>query len=60
MVSSVSCIYGLGSPEEYEGMVVNLRPGMRKDRDEVMRELVGIRYERNDLDLNRACFQSPR
>lgn len=57
VVSSVSCIYGLGSPEEYEGMVVNLRPGMRKDRDEVMRELVGIRYERNDLDLNRACFR---
>ncbi len=57
VVASVSCIYGLGSPSEYEDMVVSLRPGMEKDRDEVMRELVGIRYERNDLDLNRACFR---
>ncbi len=57
VVASVSCIYGLGSPSEYEDMVVSLRPGMEKDRDEVMRELVEIRYERNDLDLNRACFR---
>ena len=57
VIASVSCIYGLGSPSEYEDMVVSLRPGMIKDRDEVMKELAGIRYERNDLDLNRACFR---
>ena len=57
VIASVSCIYGLGSPSEYEDMVVSLRPGMVKDRDEVMKELVEIRYERNDLDLNRACFR---
>ncbi len=57
VVASVSCIYGLGSPAEFEDMVVSLRPGMQKDRDTVMKELVEIRYERNDLDLNRACFR---
>ena len=57
VVASVSCIYGLGSPEEFEGMSVSLRPGMTKDRDQVLRELVDIQYSRNDLDLQRGCFR---
>lgn len=57
VISSVSCIYGLGSPEDYQGMIVSLRPGMNKDRDDVIRELIGIQYTRNDLDLNRGTFR---
>ena len=57
VVSSVSCIYGLGSPEDYMEMIVSLRPGMQKDRDDVIRELIGIQYDRNDMDLNRGCFR---
>ncbi|WP_251207494.1 excinuclease ABC subunit UvrB [Acetatifactor aquisgranensis] len=57
VVASVSCIYGLGSPEEYQGMVVSLRPGMVKDRDQVLRELVDIQYTRNDMDMHRGCFR---
>ncbi len=57
VVSSVSCIYGLGSPEEFSGMSVSLRPGMEKDRDDVLRALIAIQYERNDLDLDRGCFR---
>ncbi|MBQ6806091.1 MAG: excinuclease ABC subunit UvrB [Lachnospiraceae bacterium] len=57
VVASVSCIYGLGSPEDYEGMIVSLRPGMMKDRDQVIRELIDIQYTRNDMDLERACFR---
>jgi len=57
VVASVSCIYGLGSPDEYQDMVVSLRPGMTKDRDQVLRELVDIQYERNDLDLERGTFR---
>ncbi len=57
VVASVSCIYGLGSPEEYMDLVVSLRPGMQKDRDAVIKELIGIQYDRNDLDLNRGCFR---
>ena len=57
VVASVSCIYGLGSPEEYNGLKVSLRPGMNKDRDQVLRELVEIQYERNDMDLDRGCFR---
>jgi len=57
VVASVSCIYGLGIPDEYLKLIVSLRPGMQKDRDEVIRELIGIQYERNDLDLNRGCFR---
>ena len=57
VIASVSCIYGLGSPEDYEGLIVSLRPGMTKDRDDVIRELIRIQYDRNDLDLNRACFR---
>ncbi len=57
VVASVSCIYGLGSPEEFEGMSVSLRPGMTKDRDQVLRELVDIQYTRNELDMQRGCFR---
>lgn len=57
VVSSVSCIYGLGSPDDYEGMIVSLRPGMQKDRDEVIHELIAIQYLRNDMDLDRSCFR---
>ena len=57
VVSSVSCIYGLGSPDDYMGLIVSLRPGMQKDRDMVIRELIEIQYDRNDLDLNRGCFR---
>ena len=57
IVSSVSCIYSLGDPEEYKGLVISLRPGMKKDRDAVITELVGIRYERNDIDFTRNKFR---
>ncbi len=57
VVASVSCIYGLGSPEEYQDMVVSLRPGMQKERDDVIRDLIAIRYERNELDIDRATFR---
>ena len=57
VVASVSCIYGLGSPEEYNGLKVSLRPGMNKDRDQVLRELVEIQYDQNDMDLDRGCFR---
>jgi len=57
VVASVSCIYGLGSPEEFQGMSVSLRPGMTKDRDQVLRELVDIQYTRNEIDMQRGCFR---
>ena len=57
VVASVSCIYGLGSPDEYQGMIVSLRPGMRRERDDVIRDLIAIRYERNELDIDRATFR---
>ena len=57
VVASVSCIYGLGSPDEYQDMIVSLRPGMEKDRDQVLRELVDIQYTRNDLDMQRGTFR---
>ncbi|MBQ7782183.1 MAG: excinuclease ABC subunit UvrB [Lachnospiraceae bacterium] len=57
VVASVSCIYGLGSPDDYQGMVVSLRPGMEKDRDRVLRELIDIQYDRNDMDLQRGSFR---
>ena len=57
VVASVSCIYGLGSPDEFEGMRLSLRPGMTKDRDEVIRVLIDMQYDRNDMDLNRSCFR---
>ena len=57
VIASVSCIYGLGSPEDYQDMVVSLRPGMVKDRDEVIRELIDIQYDRNDMEVSRGCFR---
>ena len=57
VVSSVSCIYGLGSPKDYERMIISLRPGMAKDRDEVIRELIDIQYERNERDFHRGTFR---
>ncbi|GFI69399.1 UvrABC system protein B [Lachnospiraceae bacterium] len=57
VVASVSCIYGLGSPDDYQEMIVSLRPGMAKDRDEVIRGLIDIQYDRNDLNLERGCFR---
>ncbi len=57
VIASVSCIYGLGSPEEYAGMSMSLRPGMTKDRDEVIRGLIEMQYDRNDMDLGRCCFR---
>jgi excinuclease ABC subunit B len=57
IIASVSCIYGLGSPIDYENMVISLRPGMEKDRDEVLKKLVEIQYVRNDLDFTRSTFR---
>ena len=57
VIASVSCIYGLGSPEDYQDMIVSLRPGMVKDRDEVIRELIDIQYDRNDMEVSRGCFR---
>jgi excinuclease ABC subunit B len=57
IVSSVSCIYGIGSPKDYQNMIISLRPGMEKDRDEVARELIDIQYDRNDMDFHRGTFR---
>ena len=57
IVSSVSCIYGLGSPIDYNEMVVSLRPGMKKDRDDVIRRLISMQYVRNDMDFKRGTFR---
>lgn len=57
VVSSVSCIYGLGEPENFEKMMVSLRPGMEKDRDEVIRQLIDIQYDRNEIDFKRGTFR---
>ena len=57
VIASVSCIYGLGSPDEYQDMIVSLRPGQIKDRDQVLRELIDIQYTRNDLDIQRSTFR---
>ncbi len=57
IVSSVSCIYGIGSPKDFQEMMISLRPGMEKDRDEVLRELVDIQYTRNELDFHRGTFR---
>ena len=57
VVASVSCIYGLGSPEEFKGMSISLRPGMSRDRDEVIRDLISIQYSRNDMALDRCNFR---
>ena len=57
IVASVSCIYGLGSPIDYENLVISLRPGMIKDRDEIIRKLVEIQYKRNDIAFTRGTFR---
>ncbi|HOV25088.1 MAG TPA: excinuclease ABC subunit UvrB [Pseudobacteroides sp.] len=58
IVASVSCIYGLGDPEDYTDLMISLRPGMRKDRDEVIRRLVDLQYERNEIDFKRSKFRA--
>ncbi len=57
VVSSVSCIYGLGAPQEFFDMMISLRPGMEKDRDEVIRQLIDIQYTRNEMDFHRGTFR---
>ena len=57
IVASVSCIYGLGDPIDYENLVVSIRPGMIKDRDEIMRKLIDIQYMRNDINFERGTFR---
>ena len=57
IISSVSCIYGLGSPIDYKNMVISLRPGMEKDRDDLLRKLIDIQYDRNDMDFKRGSFR---
>ena len=57
IISSVSCIYGLGSPIDYKNMVISLRPGMEKDRDDLLRKLIDIQYDRNDMDFKRGTFR---
>lgn len=57
IVASVSCIYGLGSPIDYQSMVVSLRPGMERDRDDVIRKLIDLQYTRNDMDFKRGTFR---
>ncbi|HCM24295.1 MAG TPA: excinuclease ABC subunit B, partial [Ruminococcaceae bacterium] len=58
IVASVSCIYSLGDPIDYRSMVISLRPGMQKDRDELLKKLVELQYERNDLELTRNKFRA--
>ena len=57
VVSSVSCIYGLGSPVDYQSMTLSIRPGQERDRGEVLRRLVDMQYSRNDMELKRGCFR---
>ncbi len=57
VVSSVSCIYGLGTPMDYERMIIGLRPGMEKDRDELIKSLIDIHYDRNEMDFKRGTFR---
>jgi excinuclease ABC subunit B len=57
VVSSVSCIYGLGAPQEFFDMMISLRPGMEKDRDEVIKQLIDIQYTRNEMDFHRGTFR---
>ena len=57
VVSSVSCIYGLGAPEEFFDMMISLRPGMEKDRDDVIKKLIDIQYNRNEMDFHRGTFR---
>ncbi len=58
IVSSVSCIYGLGDPIDYENMIISLRPGMQKSRDEILRKLINMQYTRNEIDFKRGTFRA--
>ena len=58
IVSSVSCIYGLGDPIDYENMIISLRPGMQKSRDEVLKKLIKMQYTRNEIDFKRGTFRA--
>ena len=58
IVASVSCIYGLGDPIDYENMIVSLRPGMQKSRDEIIRKLINMQYTRNEIDFKRGTFRA--
>ncbi len=57
IISSVSCIYGIGSPKDYQNMMISLRPGMEVDRDDVVRQLIDIQYDRNEMDFHRGTFR---
>ena len=57
IISSVSCIYGLGDPEDYKELMVSLRPGMERDRDDIIKKLIEIQYERNDINFTRGTFR---
>ena len=57
IVASVSCIYSMGDPSEYEGQMISLRPGMTISRDKLLRSLIDIQYERNDIDFDRGSFR---
>ncbi|MQH59696.1 excinuclease ABC subunit B, partial [Escherichia coli] len=57
IIASVSCIYGLGNPEEYKDLVVSVRVGMEMDRSELLRKLVDVQYTRNDIDFQRGTFR---
>ena len=57
IIASVSCIYGIGSPDDYQNMMISLRPGMEKERDALLRELVDIQYDRNEMDFGRGTFR---
>ena len=58
IVASVSCIYGLGDPIDYENMIISLRPGMQKTRDEILRKLIKMQYTRNEMDFKRGTFRA--
>ena len=58
IVASVSCIYGLGDPIDYENMIISLRPGMRKERDEILKKLINMQYTRNEIDFKRGTFRA--
>ena len=58
VVASVSCIYGLGDPIDYENMIVSLRPGMTVERDKMLKKLVNIQYTRNEIDFKRGTFRA--
>ena len=57
IIASVSCIYGIGAPDDYMNMMTSVRPGMEKDRDTLLRELIEMQYERNEIDFHRGCFR---